>query len=207
MGILDYIRVLSYIDHSNIFSGVLLTILGTLLIPKYIDWRNRPNVKIFFKVSNKYQENLSLEFGQIKDGFDLSIKNYGLKTYREVYWNLSVSNKVKIVFKPDKDNHVPQRRPLPNSDFDIISGLIREPLYPGRICAFSPAIISWQFPMEINEYQFYYYFSTEYGLSPKKAEIINLINRNLSPEDTFNYMDKVTIRLLITPGATSKVKP
>ena len=182
----------------DLVAGLFITILGAFFIPAYLDWRKRP---VLF-IKNRATRTDVCPLGKASDGrwegtFQLVVRNEGPTTQREWYWHLLIPTDNMTVSM--RGNPAPAGEPMEGSGHTWVHflGKFGEPIFPygGFI-----------FPFELSlkttsttpaTYEAYYYFSTEFGTSPKGArkfaDIVAAIGRDADNAFKPEYLSRLVI--------------
>lgn len=188
---------------SSVFSGLFIAILFSMIYPRYLNWLSRAKLKFVFPFDKKSVIELKVIPNAAGPQFELGIENNGIKTISNAYWHIFIVSKKQAIFtynlekyeidgnnRPSNIGSVMPKIEKLDDDWWHYSGMIDGPMFPKRKISF-PYDIRWEinFP---GIYNVYYYFVTEFGVSPNKArkfkldKQINRINKNL---------DKITIKV------------
>lgn len=188
---------------SSVFSGLVIAILFSMIYPRYSNWLSRARLKFVFPFDKKSVIELKVIPNAAGPQFELGIENNGIKAISNAYWHIFIESKKQAIFtynlekyEIDENNHpssvgsvIPKIEKL-NDNWWHYSGMVDGPMFSKRKISF-PYDIRW----EINSpgiYVIYYYFVTEFGVSPRKAmgfkfdKQINKISKKL---------DRITIKV------------
>lgn len=179
----------AFIDSSPFWSSFLaqllatfiVAVIGSLLLPPFLRWRQRAKV-LLFKTNTK-----GLKIFNLTESFDkewevtlnLSIKNLGTKTLDRFYWEIYVPVQIKAIeftATPPFPNENKFNKQTGNKYYRYYGYVNTQPIFP---------LDDIDFPFEIKvkvkerkEIDFYYYFRTDWGDSPKWSILALSFNKH-----------------------------
>jgi hypothetical protein len=116
---------------AELFAGFLLLVLGTFFLPPYLEWRQRPKLKLFDTKSGdqdfKWSERADKKF---ETTLHLSIQNMGKSTLDSFYWEIYIEKDIAIA-TPAAVTH-PDDFPIERREGDKflrLYGYIKRPLF------------------------------------------------------------------------------
>lgn len=139
---------------ADFIAGAILLVAGSILLPRYLEYRKRPKLKMVFKPglaknkNNTYAGNL-----------DLGVENNGEHTISHFYWHLFVPQDVNVHFLPNSKPPTVQT----NGNWRHFSALEESPVYPKRTFTIGALNVN-DAPTE--NFRMYSFFSTEFGTDP-----------------------------------------
>lgn len=166
--------LLAYINDSQFWSsffaelaaGMVLLAFASWLIPKFIRWKEMPNVRFLdFKRRKEAFIFTPTSNGEWQTTLHLIIQNRGSRTLEKYYWEIFVENGVSIDLQqipnhPASANFALER----GEEFSRLYGYMALPIFP---------LDDVDFPFEIKlnitsqkSLTLYYFFRTEYGQYP-----------------------------------------
>jgi hypothetical protein len=171
---------------SDFVSGAILFILASLLLPKYLYWKERPKLKLFPSGKNrKYFEFTKSTDDQWEASIKLRLVNRGSKTIERFYWEIYL-DKSLLSGQPDHFMIYPGIEWMRNNiedEYIHLYGYLEVPIFP---------LESIDFPYRLSiktdkkrKVNIYYYFKTDRGQIPfwswlavwfKKYFLLNKLN-------------------------------
>jgi hypothetical protein len=188
---------------SELFAGLIVLFIGSLAVPRYLDWRRRPHLSVINPVTRSDDFQLT----KASDGFweatlEFVIKNQTDFTQREWFWHIFIPAELNPQFESLDQTIACQVNCV------IVSGKSwrhyfgnsspKEVIFPRRTLRFNYRIKVKTSKKERDEYKIHYYFITEFGNWPKKADQIETIAMNLSIDQsivfTSDYLASVSLK-------------
>lgn len=166
----------------DLFAGLMITILATFLIPTYLDWRKRPILEFKNRATRNEVCILTKNVGDRWEGtYQLMIQNIGAFTQQNIYWHIIIPNELEVSFSEFNKNS-----PLP---YEIVQGsgkLYKHFSGEEQRPIWSKSNLTFPYEMKIKttkkvlgQNKIYYYFSTEFGTSPRRMEKYKQIERKI----------------------------
>ena len=184
---------------AEFLASFIVLIIGSIFIPKYLDWRKKPHLIIF----NALTRNKIFHLTKSQDGFlestlDLTIKNKGLTTQREWFWHLIVPPELQSQIRSLDALITCQSEDLFSAGRKwkhyLGSSQPKEVIYIGRNLRFNYELKIKTLKREQSDYKIYYYFSTEFGTWPKNAEKIESVIENPSVLFSPKYLGNIELK-------------
>ncbi len=177
----------------DLFAGLCILLVGTFLVPKYLEYRQKP--KLLIK-NRKTRDDIFLltraEYNYWEGSFSLAVYNAGPVTQRHWYWHLLIPEELQpnLVRAGRSETLVDRDR-----NWIHFLGSSSEPIYSHKSIVFPHELKVKTTTRETNEYKIYYYFSTEFGTYPPNAgKLDEIVQEN--PERAFenDSLGSITIR-------------
>ena len=158
---------------AGLLAGFTVATLFSIILPRYLEWLTRPNIKFFFR---KYTRDDFLELSRKDDGtregvLHIAIRNKGKATLKSYYYHLIFPSEVNPQLRSINSDQVPSKEDIGEDGKRYIQwrGFIKEPLFPKR-----NFVLPFEIAVNVREgngpWTIYYWISTEFGMSPKAAE-------------------------------------
>ena len=175
---------------ANFLSAFVIGIIFTLLIPFYLDYRNKPIIKFKFRIDKEDNKIIKVtNDGKFEGSIELIIKNEGKKVLRDYYWSLLIPSNLNPKISEHQQITEPKIEKL-NDKWVRLSGIINSPLYPN-----SNYLLPYEIKIQtsiLGEFYMYYNFNTEFGPYPPESKIEV---KNIEESIEKNYLGKLTFFL------------
>ena len=165
---------------ADLVSGIIILIIGTTIIPCYLDWRKKPRLKLVNSTTGKSNFFLTKsEDGYPEATLNLSTLNESKFIQRNFFWH--------ILIPGDLDSSFEGKYVTPCSKTVVVidgqewshyygSSTDEEFILPRRSLKFNYLIKIKSKDSTINRYKLYYYFITEFGYCPSKSvKMVDLV--------------------------------
>ena len=154
---------------AEFFAALIILIIATFVIPRYLDWRKRPDIPLI----NLETGEDTFSLGETETNYNtllhLAIVNKKQVSLSNIFWHLYIPKVLNPIFR-NGFSCSPKIHIMNGDEWLYYNGSIPGPLYPNRKSLFPHEIaLTLEKTNEIKGYQIYYYFSTEYGTYPSKA--------------------------------------
>lgn len=178
---------------SNLLAGLIILIIGSFTVPWYLDWRKRPRLTII----NPRTRNNKFTLTKTPDGLwesilELVIKNETTFSQREWFWHIIVPLELNPQFESLDQTVTCQHNLIQINGYKwrhyFGSSTPKEVIFPKRGLRFNYRIKVKTSKPDKKEHRIYYYFNTEFGSWPPKANQIEseIINQSVDQEIVFN---------------------
>lgn len=155
---------------SGLISGAIIAFFFGYLFIKWIDFYNRPKIKLEFEIKKLPNE-------QDVRGLILGIHNYGKKSLaeKEVNFHLYIPKNIEILEEYLNREGIQKMgiSKVKGKEYVHYSQFNLKPIFPSR----QISILKIFYPKTKNEYKIYYHFSTIHGLIPKRNSWFRKINK------------------------------
>ncbi len=188
---------------AELLAGIIVTILGATLIPAYLDWRKKPKLEFKNRATRTDTGLLTrAQDGCWEGSFGLVIRNDGPTSQKDVFWHMLIPEDLR----PEINPYDPARVARPGSERLVgmgknwrhFLGKIEDPIFAHKGLIFPHEIKVKSLSRDPETYPIYYYFSSEFGTSPARAEKFHEIERALGRDADAafkpEYLSKLTLK-------------
>jgi hypothetical protein len=191
---------------AELIAGLVILIVGSFAVPRYLDWRRKPHLTII----NPATRNSTFYLTKAGDGFweatlELVIKNQTAFSQREWFWHIMIPTKLNPQFESLDQTITCQNNDIATNGQTwrhyFGNATTKEVIFPKRTLRFNYRIKIKTSEKEASKYQIHYYFNTEFGTSPSKADQIESIITNPDTDKSIVFNSEYLASINLEPEA------